>query len=78
MKEEKKMRVENANSSETANMSELGVKDQMKRKNAYKANQLVFVFVWLAIPVIQWVIFYWGTNFMSIVGAFQDPITAKF
>ena len=47
-----------------------------KNKNAYKRNQTVFVWGWLALPIISWIIFYWYVKFSSFVGAFQDPITS--
>jgi ABC-type sugar transport system permease subunit len=49
-----------------------------KTKNQYKINQLLFVWGWLAIPIIAWIVFYWYLNFSSFVGAFQDPLTDKF
>ena len=48
---------------------------EQKTKNQYKRNQLMFVWGWLAIPIISWAVFYWWVNFSSFVGAFQDPIT---
>ena len=50
-------------------------KAAMKGKNAFKRNQMIFVWGWLALPIISWAVFYWYLNFSSFVGAFQDPIT---
>ena len=43
-----------------------------KGVNSYKRNQLLFVWGWLAVPIISWALFYWYVNFSSFVGAFQD------
>ena len=48
-----------------------------KMKNTYRRNQLMFVWGWLAIPIISWVVFYWYVNFSSFVGAFQDITTGE-
>lgn len=49
--------------------------EQLKKQkvsNSYRRNQLLFVWGWLAIPIIAWAIFYWYVNFSSFVGAFQN------
>lgn len=43
-----------------------------KSVNSYKRNQTLFVWGWLAVPVISWLLFYWYVNFSSFVGAFKD------
>lgn len=45
---------------------------QKKPINDYRRKQLMFVWGWLAIPIIAWVVFYWYLNLSSFVGAFQD------
>lgn len=53
-------------------------KKALKRKNAFKRSELIFCWGWLALPLIKWIVFYWGTNLTSFVSAFQDPITSRF
>ena len=43
-----------------------------KPVNSYRRSQLIFVWGWLALPIIAWIVFYWYLNFSSFVGAFQD------
>lgn len=49
-----------------------------KRKSQFKRDQLLFVWGWLALPIVSWIIFYWYVNFSSFVQAFQDPLTDAF
>ena len=46
-------------------------KDRKKTMNTTKRNELVFCFAFLAVPVCQMLIFYFGVNFNSILLAFQ-------
>ena len=54
------------------------MKEQTKQKkvvNEYRRKQLVFIWGWLAIPIVSWLIFYWYVNARSFIQAFQDPST---
>ena len=46
-------------------------KDRKKTMNTTKRNELVFCFAFLAVPVCQMLIFYFGVNFNSILLSFQ-------
>lgn len=74
-----------AERNETQNETQTELKNEqqpsnktLKEKNAFKRSELIFVWGWLALPIIKWIIFYWGTNITSFIGAFQDPITSNF
>jgi ABC-type sugar transport system permease subunit len=43
-----------------------------KKKRKYKTGQIVFATVMLAIPVLQYIIFYIGVNFNSVLMAFRS------
>lgn len=49
------------------------VKQKNKKSiNTFERNKLLFVWGWLAVPIVAWLIFYWYVNFSSMIGAFQD------
>ncbi len=54
-------------------------KTQHKRTtNEYRKKQRVFVWGFLALPIISWIVFYWYVNARSFIQAFQDPVTNVF
>ena len=69
---------ENVNSATASKGANAQLKKEIKRKNAFKRSQLIFIWGWLALPIIKWIIFYWGTNFSSFANAFQDPVSKQF
>lgn len=51
------------------------ISNELKEKNRYKRNQLIFVWGALAIPIISWFVFWFISRIGSMVQAFQDPYT---
>lgn len=49
--------------------------NELKAKNRFKRNQLLFIWGALAIPILSWFIFWLCVHIGSIVQAFQDPYT---
>ena len=51
---------------------------ELKAKNRFKRNQLLFIWGGLAIPLISWFVFWFCVHIGSFVQAFQDPYTNDF
>lgn len=55
------------------------MEEQTQKKKGigqYRKKQLMFVWGWLAIPIVSWIVFYWYVNARSFIQAFQDPTTS--
>lgn len=53
------------------------IQNSVRKKSSMKAAKrldLVFICVMLAIPIVQWLIFWFGVNINSILMAFQNPM----
>lgn len=48
-----------------------GVTPAKKKMSAFARHRLLFVWGWLAVPIISWLIFYWYVNIGSFAGAFR-------
>ena len=46
-----------------------------KSRNQLRRKQQIFIWGWLAIPLISWIMWYWVVNAQSFIQAFQDPDT---
>ena len=53
------------------------IQNNVRKKSSMKAAKrmdLIFICVMLAIPIVQWLIFWFGVNINSILMAFQNPM----
>ena len=78
MKERQNIEDFEISESEDIEKKALGALSLTKKKLQNKKNKLLFIWGWLALPIISWIVFYWYVNFSAFVQAFQDPLTNAF